>query len=81
MRDVELYRAILGLAWPWTVASVDLDVQAQRVVVHVEVEPGPLPCPECDVAAPRYDSKLCDFSESFPQPVGAFSETSPRLFS
>jgi len=57
MRDVELYRAILGLARPWTVASVDLDVKGQRVVVHVEVEPGPLPCPECEVAAPRYDSK------------------------
>jgi hypothetical protein len=26
MRDVELYRAILGLPAPWTVSSVDLDV-------------------------------------------------------
>lgn len=57
MRDVELYRAILGLARPWTVAGVDLDVKGQRVMVHVEVEPGPLPCPECEVPATRYDSK------------------------
>jgi len=26
MRDVELYRAILGLTPPWTVVSVELDV-------------------------------------------------------
>jgi hypothetical protein len=36
MRDIELYRRILGLTAPWTVASVDLDVKGQRVVVRVE---------------------------------------------
>jgi hypothetical protein len=30
MRDVELYRTLLGLTPPWTVASVDLDVAGQR---------------------------------------------------
>ena len=57
MRDIELYRAILGLPAPWSVASVDLDVKAQRVVVHVEAGPGPFPCPECGTAAKGYDSK------------------------
>ncbi len=57
MRDVELYRAILGLTLPWTVASVDLDVAAQRVVVQVEAGPGPFPCPECGRPGPRYDRK------------------------
>jgi predicted RNA-binding Zn-ribbon protein involved in translation (DUF1610 family) len=57
MRDIELYRAILGLPAPWTVASVDLDVKGQQVVVRVEPGPGPFPCPECGRSVPRYDSK------------------------
>jgi transposase len=57
MRDVELYRAILGLTPPWTVASVDLDVPGQQVVVHVVAGPGPFPCPECGTLAARYGSK------------------------
>jgi len=44
MRDVELYRAILGLTAPWTVAGVDVDMKGQRVVVRVEAGPGPYPC-------------------------------------
>lgn len=57
MRNVELYRAILGLTAPWMVASVDLDVKGQQVVVHVAAGPGPFPCPECGTPAARYDSK------------------------
>jgi transposase len=57
MRDVELYRAILGLSAPWTVASVDLDVKGQQVVVRVEAGSGPYPCPECGTPTARYDSK------------------------
>lgn len=57
MRDIELYRAILGLPAPWTVSGVDLDVKSQQVVVHVEAGPGPFPCPECGTAWPRYDSR------------------------
>lgn len=30
MRDIELYRAILGVTAPWTVVSVDLDVKGQQ---------------------------------------------------
>ena len=40
MRDVELYRALLGLTAPWTVAGVDVDLAGQRVVVRVEAGPG-----------------------------------------
>ena len=36
MRDIELYRAILGLTPPWTVRSVDLDMKGQQVVVKVD---------------------------------------------
>ena len=57
MRDIELYRALLGLAAPWTVAGVDVDMSGQRVVVRVDAGPGPYPCPECRTPGPRYDSK------------------------
>ena len=48
MRDVELYRALLGLTAPWTVAGVDVDMKGQRVVVRVEAGPGPYPCPSAE---------------------------------
>jgi transposase len=57
MRDIELYRAILGLTPPWTVAAVNLDVAGQQVVVQVDPGPGPFGCPECGTLAPRYDRK------------------------
>ena len=57
MRDIELYRALLGLTAPWTVAGVDVDMPGQRVVVRVDAGPGPYPCPECGTPGPRYDSK------------------------
>lgn len=57
MRDVELYRAILGLTSPWTVVGVELDVTAQRVVVKVDAGGGPFACPECGAEGPRYDRK------------------------
>ena len=40
MRDIELYRALLGLTAPWTVAGVDVDMTGQRVVVRVAAGPG-----------------------------------------
>lgn len=58
MRDVELYRAILGLTPPWRVVSVDLDIPGQQVTVKVDVGPGPFPCPECQAPVPGYDRKL-----------------------
>ena len=57
MRDIELYRALLWLTAPWTVAGVDVDMAGQRVVVRVEAGPGPYACPECGTAGPGYDSK------------------------
>jgi transposase len=57
MRDVELYRALLGLTAPWTVAGVDVDMKGQRVVVRVDAGSGPYPCPACGTPTARYDSK------------------------
>jgi hypothetical protein len=31
MRDIGLYRALLGLTAPWTVGGVDVDLKGQRV--------------------------------------------------
>jgi transposase len=56
MRDVELYRHLLGLEAPWTVARVELSVQTGRVDVWAEHPPGlRWPCPQCDSAPPVYD--------------------------
>ena len=35
MRDVELYRSLLGLTAPWAVAAVEVDMKGQRIVVGV----------------------------------------------
>jgi transposase len=56
MRDVELYRHVLGLEQPWTVARVDLNLPEQRVDVWAEHEEGARwPCPECAQELPLYD--------------------------
>jgi hypothetical protein len=47
VRDVELYRALLGLTAPWTVARVDVDMTGQRMEVRVDAGPRLYPCPEC----------------------------------
>lgn len=57
MRDIELYRAILGLTPPWTVVSVDLDVKGQQVVIKVDAGSGPFRCPECQMEVAGYDRK------------------------
>ncbi|MGE0474386.1 MAG: transposase family protein, partial [Nitrospirales bacterium] len=59
MRDIELYRAILGLQEPWMVMNnVELDMPGQQVVVTVDSGPGPFPCPICQTPALGYDRKL-----------------------
>ena len=58
MRDVELYRAILGLTPPWRIVAVDLDVPGQQVTVKADAGPGPFPCPECQELVPGYDRNL-----------------------
>jgi hypothetical protein len=53
MRDIELYRTLLGLTAPGAVAGVDVDMAWQRVVARVAAGPGPYPCPECGTPGPR----------------------------
>jgi hypothetical protein len=56
MRDTELYRAILGLESPWTVARVELDVKQQRVDVYAEHgKRKAWPCPECEASCGLHD--------------------------
>jgi transposase len=56
MRDIELYRQILGLPEPWTVSRVELNVKEERVDVWVEWQGMPRwPCPECQAAVSLYD--------------------------
>ena len=56
MRDVELYRYLLGLERPWTVTRVELSVKDQRVEVWAGHAAGlRWPCPTCEVALPLYD--------------------------
>lgn len=56
MRDVELYRQILGLPDPWAVADVKLDLAGQRIEVQVEHPKGhPWSCPHCSKPLPLHD--------------------------
>jgi transposase len=55
MRDTELYRLLLGIEAPWTVAKVELDIKQQRVDVWAEHCEGSWPCPDCSKALPIYD--------------------------
>jgi transposase len=56
VRDVELYRHLLGLQPPWTVTRVELALSEQRVDVWVgHAEGVPFPCPECGGRLPLYD--------------------------
>jgi transposase len=56
MRDIDLYKHLLGLESPWTVARVDLDVKGQRVGVFVEhAELKAWPCPVCDKPCALHD--------------------------
>lgn len=56
MRDTDLYRHLLGLETPWSVARVELDVTGQRVDVWVEHPRGhKWPCPECGQEGPLHD--------------------------
>jgi transposase len=56
MRDVELYRQLLGLAAPWTVGQVTLDLKQQRVdvVAHADSR-AKWHCRYCDVLCPLHD--------------------------
>lgn len=56
MRDIELYRHLLGLEAPWFVSAVELDVKGQRVDVRAAHAEGVRwPCPVCGVDLAVYD--------------------------
>jgi transposase len=56
MRDVELYRQLLGIEAPWSVTAVELSVPEQRVEVVVGHARGVRwPCPECGQELSSYD--------------------------
>jgi transposase len=56
MESKELYRHLLGLHEPWTVARVDLDMAKQHVDVYVEHPRGTrFGCPECGQEYAVYD--------------------------
>jgi len=56
VKDTELYRHLLGIEKPWTVARVDLAVKEQRVDVFVEHKEGEaFTCPECSRKLGVYD--------------------------
>jgi transposase len=56
MKDTDLYAALLGIEWPWTVAEVKLDLKAKRVDVVLKDDSGSRhPCPECKKSCSTYD--------------------------
>lgn len=56
MKDTELYRHLLGLVPPWTVARVELNLETQRVDVWAEHEARVRwTCPECSRELGLYD--------------------------
>lgn len=56
MRDIELYRHLLGIQSPWMVGDVQLSVEQGRVDVWVEHPEGlSFACPECQQDWPVYD--------------------------
>lgn len=56
MRDIELYRHLLGIQSPWAVSDVQLSVEQGRVDVWVEHPEGKsFACPACQREWPVYD--------------------------
>src|SRR6266478_5677087 len=56
MEDRELYRRILGIEYPWRVASVDLQLapkEVQRYLAHEDLSSWP--CAECGTPCQLYD--------------------------
>jgi hypothetical protein len=56
VRDVELYRQLLGIEAPWKVQAVGLSVAEQRVEVSVAHDKAlRWPCPVCGTRLGIYD--------------------------
>lgn len=57
MHDRELYRRILGIEAPWTVAEIEVDLKGDGVTVHIEYSGSELSCPVCGTICPSYDTR------------------------
>ena len=58
MHDRDLYAQILGIRSPWAVTDVQLDLRGNEVRVQVVADATTnFCCPDCGVAAPRYDTR------------------------
>ena len=59
MRDIELYRQILGVEAPWYVKHVELDLEAGEVRIQLShhSDPSHWRCPVCQDIAPIYDHR------------------------
>jgi transposase len=59
MRDIELFRAALGLQAPWQVVGSAFDVGERRLELRIDFERGArFPCPECDApGCPVHDTE------------------------
>jgi transposase len=58
VQDAELFRKILGVEPPWSVARVDLSVKDQRIDVWLEHADGvAFSCPQCGKKLALYDHK------------------------
>ena len=56
MRDVELYRHLIGIEPPWTVTRVELQPAERQVDVWVDHKPGiGFPCSDCQAESPVHD--------------------------
>jgi transposase len=56
MEDRELYRRILGIENPWSVASVDLQLLPKEVHIYLTHADLPTwPCTECGAPSKLYD--------------------------
>ena len=59
MRDIELYRQILGVEAPWYVKHVELDLEAGEVRIQLShhSDPSHWRCPVCQDIVPIYDHR------------------------
>lgn len=57
MRDLDLYRQILGIQPPWSVEDVELSTENREVVVQLANAERELPCPRCGKPCRRHDAR------------------------
>lgn len=58
MQDRELFKRVLRLKAPWSIARIDLHEDAEEIEVHVEAKAGRgLPCPECGKRSSVHDRR------------------------